>query len=298
MLDDRTRLLFPASGSTSLPLLFVPQVLRCVAAGPGGHPLTVLLDTGTDPSAIDLGLARRLGLRLGDFARGSDAASDEVSFTESVLPWLRLGELELRDLYVLAFDLRRAPFKVDLVLGYNVLCRMALTVDYAAGRLRLDHPDLGAPEPGPGGVSLPLHFFEHFPALAETALLCPAIPAAEGAAPTRIALPLLTIDTGSNGELTLSPDLAAQVGLRRGAAQVTDGEGHGFVERVSVLHGLTAGLCLGPFELHDVALDTPEVEAGDLGRSGRANGGNRLLARFARVSLDYRRARCVLEPRA
>ncbi|NCC34507.1 MAG: hypothetical protein EOM24_21205, partial [Chloroflexia bacterium] len=118
MLDDHTTLHFPPSGIAELPLLFAPQVIRCVAAGPGGHPLTVLLDTGTDPSAIDLSLARRLDLRLGDFALGSDAASDAVHFTESVLPWLRLGELELRDLYAVALDLRQAPFKVDLVLGY------------------------------------------------------------------------------------------------------------------------------------------------------------------------------------
>ncbi|MEI7772738.1 MAG: retropepsin-like aspartic protease, partial [Chloroflexales bacterium] len=156
MLDDRTRMIFPASGEAALPLLFTPQVLRCVAAGPGGHPLTVLLDSGTDPSAIDLGLARRLGLRIGDFALGSDAASDSVPFTETVLPWLRLGDLTLRDLYTVAVDLSRAPFKVDLVLGYNVLSSLTLSVDYAGGCLYLRHPDIEPPPPGPSGVALPL----------------------------------------------------------------------------------------------------------------------------------------------
>jgi hypothetical protein len=292
MLDDRTRLHFPVSGTARLPLIFEPRVLRCVAAGPGGHPLRVLLDTGTDPSAIDLALARRLDLRLGEFALGSDAASDAVPFTETVLPWLRLGELELRDLYLLALDLSRAPFKVDLVLGYNVLSQLTLSADYARGSLCLGHPDLDLPPVAPGGATLPLRFFEHFPAL-EGATLLHADPTSE----TTLALPLLTIDTGSNGALTLGPDLATRAGLHHGAASVATDEGQGFVERVAVLRGTAASLRLGPFELNHVELDAPAGQAGDLGRCGRANLGNALLARFGRVTLDYRRAICMLEPR-
>jgi hypothetical protein len=294
MLEDRTKLLFPASGATELPLRFSPRVLRCVAAGPGGRPLHVLLDTGTDPSAIDLGLARRLGLRLGDFALGSDAASDAVPFTETTLPWLRLGELTLRDVYALAVDLSQLPFKVDLVLGYNVLSNLTLSIDYAAATLHLSHPDLELPEPGPHGATLPLSFFEHFPAIAGAALLDADGPA--GACP--IALPLVTIDTGSNGDLTLGPDLAAQAGLRHGAESVAGSTGQGFVGGCAVLQGTAAALRLGPFALADVAIDAPESRAGDLGRAGRANLGNGILARFARVTLDYRRALCVLEPPA
>ncbi len=290
MLDDRTRLDFPPSGMAELPLLFTPRVVRCMAAGPGGRPLTVLLDTGTDPSAIDLGLARRLGLRLGDFAMGSDAASDRVRFTESALPWLRLGDLALRDLYAAAVDLRRAPFPVDLVLGYNVLSSLTLTIDYAAGRILLGHPDLEPPPLGRGGVTLPLRFFEHFPALEGLTLLC-------GEEGRPLPLPLATIDTGSNGGVTLSADLAALAGLRRGAARVGAGEGRGFVEGVGVLQGPAAGLRLGPFTLPGVALDAPDADGGDLGRAGRANLGNGVLARFARMTIDYRRAICTLDPR-
>lgn len=291
MLDDRTRLHFPASGATELPLLFAPQVLRCIAAGPGGHPLHVLLDTGTDPSAIDLGLARRLGLRLGDFALGSDAASDTVPFTETVLPWLRLGTLELRDLYLLAVDLSRTPFKLDLVLGYNVLSSLTLTADYDQASLHLGHPDLEPPMPRSGGVTMPLRFFEHFPALEGAMLLHAA--GTEHALP----LPLVTIDTGSNGALTLGPDLAARAGLHPGADRVATSEGQGFVERVAVLRSSAASLRLGPFQLDHVELDAPNIQTGDLGRAGRANLGNALLARFGRITLDYRRAICVVGPR-
>ncbi len=291
MLDDHTRFEFPPDGVADVPLRFTPQVLRCTAAGPGGRPLTVLIDTGTDPSAIDLGLARRLGLRIGDFALGSDATSDGVPFTETMLPWLRLGDLCLRDLYLLAVDLRQAPFEVDVVLGYNVLCNLSLDIHYAERRLRLCHPDLEPPAPGETGAILPLHFFDHFPALAGAVLLAPAD---DAAGPRHcLELPLLTIDTGSNGALTLSADLAARAGLGRDS---TSGEGHGFASGCAVRRGVAAGLRIGPFEVRDVALDAPEGGHGDLGRAGRANLGNGVLARFHRVTLDYRRALCVLAP--
>lgn len=283
MLDDQTRLLFATGGVAELPLQFAPQVLRCVAAGPGGHPLTVLLDTGTDPSAIDLGLARRLGLRLGEFALGSDAVSDAVPFTETVLPWLRLGDLTLRDIYLSALDLRRAPFPVDLVLGYNILCHLTLGIDYRRRLLCLSHPDIEPPAPSARGVCLPLRFAEHFPAL-------------EGLRLNGAELPLATIDTGSNGGLTLSADLAERLDLRLEPQTAPAGVGQGFAGGRAALRGAAATLQIGPFALADVPIDTPAALAGDLARAGRANLGNQALARFARVTLDYRRGICLLEP--
>lgn len=283
MLDDQTQLEFPASGMTELPLIWQPQVIRCQAAGPGGRPLLVLLDTGTDPSAIDLTLARRLDLRLGDFALGSDATCDTVPFTETVLPWLRLGEVMLRNLYLMAVDLRQMPFPVDLVLGYNVLHRLNLTIDYAGQTVRLCHPDLAPPPPGAGGASVPLQFFEHFPAL-------PAqIIASSGATHDVI----LTIDTGSNGALTVSRDLAASLHLDLRTFQAATG--HGFAAATPVSRGFTVDLQLGPFRLPAVEVDVPATSHGDLGRQGRANVGNRLLSRFRRVTLDYRREVCILD---
>lgn len=286
MLDDTTRLIFPASGATALPLIFEPQVLRCTAFGPGGRPLTVLLDTGTDPSAIDLGLAQRLGLRLGEFALGQGAASDAIPFTETVLPWLRLGDLTIRDLFALALDLSNAPFGVDLVLGYNVLRQVVLQIDYAQRMLRLSHPDLGTPRLSPPGALLHLTFFEHFPALANVTL------------DDEVCLPLATIDTGSNSGLTLGPDLAAHIGLRRGARTATPSQAAGFGGSCEVLLGQAESMRLGPFALRDIELDTPGDGVGDLRRAGRANIGNRLLARFATVTLDYERRLCGLEPSA
>lgn len=277
MLSDTTTLRFPPSGKTSLPFTFEPQMVRCVAAGPGGRPLHVLVDTGTDPSAIDLGLARRLGLRLGDFALGQGAASDAVAYTETVLPWLRLGDLVLRDLFALALDLGGLPFPVDLVLGYNVLRQLVIQIDYRRRVVQLRHPDLGAPV-GDEARLLPLAFFEHFPAFADVTL-------EDG-----LLLPLVTIDTGSNGGLSLGPDLAARVNLTSAAADVSQQRASGFGGSCTVVRRRARSLRIGPFDLDGIDLDALVAAAGDFGRPGRANLGNLALARLGAISLDYGRA--------
>jgi hypothetical protein len=282
MVDDQTTLLFPSQGLTTLPLCAPYELLCCAAAGPGGYPLRVLLDTGTDPSAVDAGLARRLALRTGGSGFGQGAASDEVPFTEAVLPWLRLGDLTIRDLFAPALDLSGLPFQIDVVLGYNVLRQLTLRIDYRRRLVTLAHPDVGLPDAA-GGVALPLVFFEHFPALRDLSIAGRPIA-------------LATLDTGSNAALTLAPDIAIKLGLLSGHDGVWLASGSGFGGSAAVLRGHHQPLRLGPFDLADVELDSPDVLRGDLGRAGRANIGNRLLARFATIALDYERRLITLEP--
>jgi len=282
MVDDQTTLLFPSPGQTTLPLCAPYELICCTAAGPGGYALRVLLDTGTDPSAVDAGLARRLALRTGGSGFGQGAASDEVPFTEAVLPWLRLGDLTIRDLFAPALDLSGLPFQIDVVLGYNVLRQLTLRIDYRQHLLTLAHPDIGALS-APSGVALPLVFFEHFPALRDLSIAGRPIP-------------LATLDTGSNAALTVGPDLAIKLGLRSGHDGVRLGSGTGFGGGAAVLRGHHQRIRLGPFDLADVELDSPDVLRGDLSRAVRANIGNRLLARFAAIALDYERRLITFEP--
>ncbi|HMO57254.1 MAG TPA: retropepsin-like aspartic protease [Roseiflexaceae bacterium] len=281
MVDDRTTLEFPSSGTTMVPLCAPDGLVCCMAAAPGGHPLRVLLDTGTDPSAIDARLARRLALPTGGSGLGSSASTDDVAFTEAELPWLKIGDLTIRDLFAPALDLASLPFGVDIVLGYNVLRQMALRIDYAHRMLTFAHPDLGLGQPD--AVQIALDFFEHFPALPDLE--------ADG-----VSLPLATIDTGSNAALTVGPDLARQLGLSATAEGVVSAVGTGFGGTARVLRREGCSVRLAGMLLDAVAIDTHLGAAGDLGRHGRANIGNRLLARFESVTLDYERRLLLLTP--
>lgn len=276
MVEDQTFVAFPSWGYTTLPLCIPHELVCCVAAGPGGYPLRVLLDTGTDPSAIDAGLARRLALRTGGSGIGHGAVSDLVPFTEVILPWLYLGDLVIRDLFASALDLSGMPFQIDVVLGYNVLRQLVFRIDYRRHQLTLAHPDVGNVPDCVAAVTLPLLFFEHFPALG-------------GVEVDGTQIPCATIDTGSNGALSVGPGLAEQLGLRLHAPGVTRSQGTGFGGSVEVLRQHNRQMRFGPFDLSGVELDTCLGSAGDLSRIGRANIGNRLLGRFAAITLDYQR---------
>jgi hypothetical protein len=91
--------------------------------------------------------------------------------------------------------------------------------------------------------------------------------------------------------LTVAPDIAASLGLS--AARV--GVGAGFGGDGAVLRGNYRAARLGPLDLADVEIDAPTLRGGDLSRPGRANIGNRLLARFDAVTLDYERRLLTLE---
>jgi predicted aspartyl protease len=291
MVEDRTQIEFPAQGVTTIALCEPFGVLCCRASGPGGHPLRVLIDTGTDPSAVDARLARRLALRTGGSGVGHGAASDTVAFTETIFPWLRLGNpdapgnqaLTIRDLYAPALDLSSLPFAVDVVIGYSVLRHLTLRIDFRARTLTLAHPDLGFPPVGDSGAIIPVSFFEHFPAIGDLVI--------DG-----VTLPTAVIDTGSNTAITVGPDLATRLGLHRDGTDVRIVHGEGFGGGGEVVRRRFDQVRLGPFTLKDVDIDAPLTWAGDLGRRSRATIGMQLLSRFATVIIDYGREQAALEP--
>src|SRR5262249_52978459 len=143
--------------------------------------------------------------------------------------------------------------------------------------------DLGAPAVSREGLALPLVFFEHFPALRDLEVMGQRIP-------------LATIDTGSNAALTVGPDVAERFGGGPGPRGVALAGGAGGGGGGAVLRGQGRRVRLGPLALDGVEIDTHLGRGGDFGRSGRANIGNRLLARFAAVVLDYERHILILEP--
>lgn len=229
---------------------------------------------------MDMQLARRLALRTGGSGLGQGAASDDVPFTEAVLPWLRLGDLTVRNLFAPAIDLRGLPFEIDIVLGYNVLRHLALRIDYREQQITLTHPDLS--RPATDAIVLPLIFFEHFPTLEQIQI--------DG-----LSFGPATLDTGSNGAITVGPDFAERLGMQPGAPGMIVAQGAGFGGTQAVLMRRCNDVRIGPLRLTDIEVDTHQG-SGDLGRSGRANIGNRLLSRFAAVEIDYERRQLCIEP--
>lgn len=124
-----------------VPFEFVAnQIIVQVKIG-GKGPYSMLLDTDTDPSAIDLATSRELGLRLDPRsfpASGGGTQPNLVQLTR--LPLVELGGLSAKDVSAGAIDLTKLSGKLERpiqgVLGYSFLKDRIVQIDYPASKIR------------------------------------------------------------------------------------------------------------------------------------------------------------------
>ena len=129
------------SAPVEVPFEFVAnQIIVQVKIG-GKGPYSMLLDTDTDPSAIDVATARELGLRLDarSFpASGGGAETNLVQLTR--LPTVELGPVVAKDVAAGAIDLKKLAAKLGRplqgVLGYSFLKDRIVQIDYPASKIR------------------------------------------------------------------------------------------------------------------------------------------------------------------
>jgi hypothetical protein len=100
-----------------------------------GRPLVMLLDTGVDPSVIDLEAARVLGLSLeAPAGEAAGVGEGEAAIIPTTVRGLRLGELDVPAVEAVAMDMSplRARYgqPLDGVLGYSFLSSRIVVIDY------------------------------------------------------------------------------------------------------------------------------------------------------------------------
>lgn len=270
------------------------QIIVSVRAG-GSGPLNFLLDTGTDPSIVDLATAYRIGASLAPpQGGGAGAGSGDVVARRTTLMSVTVGELPAGNIEAAAIDLselsRRFGMRIDGVLGYSFLAGRVLTIDYAAQKL-IFHTPAGF-QPGVVGevdwVALPFQS-----------------PGEGGAAPRVRALEieghgpvLASIDTGSDGNVALFDATAKEIGWadRLEGAPLSSAAGYGGSFAVALVRA--SSVRLGGFELGpmDVRVPLPGANYEEADMESGANVGNGVLSRF-RVTLDYSEGRLYLEKR-
>ncbi len=106
-----------------------------VAARVGGETLSMMLDTGVDPSLVDLAVARRLGLPMeAGGSQGSGGGTDVNLAYGTTIPWISVGPLEVERLDAMAIDLSRNAAALgeplDGVLGQSLLADRLVVIDY------------------------------------------------------------------------------------------------------------------------------------------------------------------------
>jgi len=101
----------------------------------GKGPFNMMLDTGTDPSAIDLATAKELGLKLSG-GRGpvSGGGTDRNVAYETRLPLVDAGGLTVKNVAALVLDLSKISARLGKplhgVLGHSLLNGRIVQIDY------------------------------------------------------------------------------------------------------------------------------------------------------------------------
>jgi predicted aspartyl protease len=101
----------------------------------GKGPFNVMLDTGTDPSAIDLTTAKELGLKLDPLGRQGAGGGTGVNLMyETKLPLVEVGDLTAKNVEELAIDLSKVSERLGKpihgVLGHSLLRGRVVQIDY------------------------------------------------------------------------------------------------------------------------------------------------------------------------
>ncbi len=125
--------------SVKLPIrLFWNYMVMVEGSIGNAQKLHFLVDTGAYPSIVDQKIARNLGL-VEESAR-VNLANKSVQTGRVILPSLTLGPVRAEALPVLTQDLsymqKAVGYKVDAIIGLDVLRRSSFTIDYRTKEIR------------------------------------------------------------------------------------------------------------------------------------------------------------------
>jgi predicted aspartyl protease len=124
-----------------IPFEFVHnQIVVKVKVG-GKGPFNMLVDTNTDPSAIDVATARELGLALGDKGFPVTGGGTEVNTAYLTrLPSVELGSLVIKDVAAATVNLSKISERIggpiQGILGFSFLKDRIIQIDYPNLKLR------------------------------------------------------------------------------------------------------------------------------------------------------------------
>jgi len=124
-----------------IPFDFVRNEIIVQVKVDGKGPFNMMLDTGTDPSVVDLATAKELGLKL-SAAGGpvSGGGTDKNLAYETKLPLVEAGGLTVKNLSAVAIDLSKVGERLGKplhgVLGHSLLNGRIVQIDYPNGVVR------------------------------------------------------------------------------------------------------------------------------------------------------------------
>jgi predicted aspartyl protease len=252
-----------------IPFDFSRQVLVAQVDVCGKGPYTVMLDTGTSPSVIDVKLARSLGLKLEAVGQGEGGGVDSNPTFSTTIPAVGFA----KKVDALAMDLsslgRNLGRHLDAVLGDSFFKPYVVTFDYPHHRVTLSHLLSRQKRP-----ILHSSFTE-----ADGELRIQGVKI-NG---RRV---LANVDTGSNSLFSLTPRAIDRLGLLEIAAKATVTKSAGFNGSYSSRTGVVDSIQVGKVRLKEPKVGFWMRGTGHDTRPWDVNVGNRFLQNYVLV-VDY-----------
>jgi predicted aspartyl protease len=253
------------------------QVYLPVMIG-GEGPFFFILDTGVDPSAIDLDLALRLGLPVdtADAGEAAGAGTGSVTIYPATVSGLRIGERPIADFPAVALNLsplsERLGRPLHGILGYSFLRDRVVQIDYPARVLRLFPDGIKPVTSAQEILRIPLVFRGN-----------DIIPMLEARVNGR-SVPV-SLDTGSGLTLEIFSSAVERLGLTDVYERATPIELTGARGTFEARTATVDSVAIGAFFLPDAEVTFSERTAGaEEGRQGNLGGG---FLRHLVVTLDY-----------
>lgn len=250
--------------------------------------LNMMLDTGTDPSAIDLNTARELGLKLQPLGKPGSGGGTDVNLTYyTKLPVVEVGGLSVKNLEALALDLSKVSARLGKplhgVLGHSLLNGRIVQIDYPNRVLRIysQSPFSKALNQSNTANRTVLRFHYNDNVLVDDVLVNGKKLVAN-------------FDTGSDGSFQLTPAAVSYLGLQDAFDRARASTGVGFNGVSENREGEVGNITVG-----GISVDAPAVVFFGKG-TGRdkkpwgINIGNAFFKDYL-VTIDYRRKLIVLE---
>ena len=253
-----------------------------------GATFNMMLDTGTDPSAIDLATAKAVGLKLDPIGRRASGGGARVSLAYTTkLPLLGIGDLVAKNVPAVAIDLSEVSQRLGMplhgILGHSLLNGRIVQIDYPKRVIRFYS-------------TLPYARVADRPNTPERTILL--FRYADNVLIDEVTVNgqkvVGDLDTGSDGTFKLTPAAVSYLGLEDqfNKAPVSSSVGYNGVSenREGKIGNVTVG---------GISVDSPAVIffGRGTGRDKKAWGiniGNAFLKDYV-VTIDYQRKRITLE---